>query len=180
VLAGVGQCGIIVRAKVRLVPAKTMALVFNLFYDDLNLYLEDQLLLSEQRFSYLEGQIVRNATDTGWRFMIEAAQYFTPPETPDPVALLAELHDSRAEARINPQTYRDFAFRIDPIIAFIKSPVVDRRATPHPWLSLFIPASETAGFISDLVADLTPADLGVLVPGVIAPALLYPFNTSLT
>lgn len=181
VLAGVGQCGIIVRAKVRLVPAKTMALVFNLFYDDLNLYLEDQLLLAEeQRFSYLEGQIVRNATDTGWRFMIEAAQYFAPPEAPDPVALLAGLRDSRVEARINPQTYRDFTFRIDPIIAFIKSPVVDRWTTPHPWVSLFIPASQTAGFISDVVADLTPADLGVLVPGVIAPALLYPFNTSLT
>jgi hypothetical protein len=179
VLAGVGQCGIIVGAKVRLVPAETMAMVFNLFYDDLNLYLQDQLtLLMDRRFNYLGGQIVRNATDTGWRFMIEAATYFTPPAAPDSVALLAGLHDNRPEARIVPQTYRDFAFRIDPIVGFIKA--IGRWTTPHPWVSLFIPASKTAGFINNLVATLTPEDLGVLAPEVLGPALLYPFNTNLT
>ena len=43
VLAGAGQCGIIVEAKIRLIAAETTAMVFNLFYDDLNLYLQDQL-----------------------------------------------------------------------------------------------------------------------------------------
>jgi cytokinin dehydrogenase len=115
---------------------KTMAMVFNLFYDDLNLYLQDQLtLLTDRRFNYLGGQIVRNATDTGWRFMIEAATYFTPPAAPDSVALLAGLHDNRPEALIVPQTYRDFAFRLDPIVGFIKA--IGRWTTPHPWVSLF-------------------------------------------
>ncbi|MCI0591015.1 MAG: FAD-binding protein [Gammaproteobacteria bacterium] len=179
VLAGVGQCGIIVGAKIRLIAAETMAMVFNLFYDDLSLYLQDQLtLLADRRFNYLEGQIVRNATDTGWRYMIEAAAYFTPPAAPDSVALLAGLHDNRPEARITPQTYRDFAFRVDPIVEFLKA--IGRWTTSHPWVSLFIPASKTAGFISNLVATLTPEDLGVLAPGVLGPALLYPFNTNLT
>ncbi|MGZ8287433.1 MAG: hypothetical protein ACXWUQ_17645 [Allosphingosinicella sp.] len=141
-----------------------MALVFSLFYDDLG--------------SYLEGQIVRNPADTGWRYMIEAAQYFKPPELPDEAALLAGLHDQRVEAQIVRRTYRDFAFWIDPIVAFIKS--IGRWTTAHPWISLFIPASQTATFIGDFVATLTPDDLGVLVPGVIGPALLYPFKTNLT
>jgi FAD/FMN-containing dehydrogenase len=179
VLAGLGQCGLIMRAKVRLVPAKTMALVLSLFYDDLGSYIADQLLLlREQRFSYLEGQIVRNATDTGWRYMIEAAHYFTPPELPDQAALLAGLRDHRAEAQIAPRPYREFAFRTDPIIAFIKS--IGRWTTAHPWINLFIPASQAATFIGNLVATLTPDDLGVLAPGVIGPALLYPFATHLT
>lgn len=92
--------------------------------------------------------------------------------------MLADLHDQRAEAQIVPRTYRDFAFRIDPIIAFIKS--IGRWTTAHPWISLFIPASQTATFIGNLVATLTPDDLGALAPGVIGPALLYPFTTSLT
>jgi cytokinin dehydrogenase len=67
---------------------------------------------------------------------------------------------------------------MDPVIAFIKS--IGRWTTAHPWISLFIPASQAATFIDNLVATLAPDDLGVLVPGVIGPALLYPFTTSLT
>jgi cytokinin dehydrogenase len=178
-LSGLGQCAMILRARVRLIPAPAQARVYNLFYDDLNLYLEDQLtLLASQRFSYLEGQIVRNASDTGWRFQIEAAQYFTPPQVPDDNTLLAGLRDQRAEAQIDNRSYRDWAFRIDPVVGFIKS--IGRWATPHPWLSLFIPASQAATFIGALVADLQPDDLGVLVPGVLGPALLYPFDTRRT
>jgi cytokinin dehydrogenase len=179
VLAGLGQCALILRAHLRLVPLKSSARVFNLFYDDLATYLEDQqMLLAKLRFDYLEGQIVRNASDTGWRYQIEAAAYFTPPQTPDDAALLAGLRDLRAEAQIADRPYRDFAFRLDPVIAFIKS--IGRWTTPHPWLNLFIPASQTAAFIGELVAELQPADLGVLVPGVLGPALLYPFDTRRT
>jgi FAD/FMN-containing dehydrogenase len=169
----------VVSAKIRLIAAETMAMVFNLFYDDLRLYLHDQLtLLADRRFNYLEGQIVRNATNTGWRYMIEAAAYFTPPAAPDVGALLAGLHDNRPEAHITSQTYREFAFRLDPIVGFLKA--IGRWTTSHPWVNLFIPASKTADFISNLVATLTPEDLGVLAPGVLGPALLYPFNTHLT
>ena len=92
VLAGGGQCGIIVRAKLRLVPARTQAKVYTLFYDDINLYVDDQrMLLRDGRFSYLQGQVVRNATDTAWRFMIEAATYYTPPAAPNDAVLLAGL-----------------------------------------------------------------------------------------
>jgi cytokinin dehydrogenase len=178
VLAGAGQCGIIVSAQVRLVASETSALVVNLFYDDLHLYLEDQLfLLAEQSFDHLEGQIVRNVANTGWRYMIEAAVYFTSPP-PDSAALLAGLRDNRAEARLTRQSYRDFAFRVDTIVAAVKA--AGRWTTQHPWINLFIPASKAAEFISELVATLTPDDLGVLGPGIIAPALLYPFETART
>src|SRR5262249_36169040 len=94
VLAGAGPCAIIVRARLRLVPDTAQARVFLLFYDDLHAYLADQLaLLRDGRFSYLEGQVVRRADDAGWRFMIEAASYFSPPRTPNDAALLSGLQD---------------------------------------------------------------------------------------
>jgi cytokinin dehydrogenase len=171
VLAGAGQCAIVVRARLRLVPAAAQARVFLLFYDDLHAYVADQLaLLRDARFSYLEGQVVRRADDTGWRFMIEAASYFTPPRVPDDAALLAGLQDRRAEAQIATQSYRDFIFRLDPIVAFLKANNLWQ--LPHPWLTVFLPASETAAYVADMLSNLTPADTGQ------GPILLYPFDPS--
>jgi cytokinin dehydrogenase len=168
VLAGAGQCAIIVRARVRLVRAESHARVFLLFYDDLDSYIADQLmLLRAGRFSYLEGQVVRRTDDRGWRFMIEAASYFTPPHTPDDTALLAGLRDRRAEAQITSQSYREFAFRLDPVVAFLKSIDVWQ---PHPWISLFLPAAEARAYVSNMLSTLTPADTGQ------GPILLYPFD----
>jgi cytokinin dehydrogenase len=74
VLAGSGQCGIIVRAKVKLIPAQTRALIMNLFYDDLPTYLADQeKILRDGRFSHQEGEIVpREAGNTVLRYDMEA------------------------------------------------------------------------------------------------------------
>ena len=87
------------------VAAPTQALVFNLFYDDLDAYLADQLLvLHDGRFSYQEGQIVPRSDGTGWRFMLEAASYYTPPAASDQAALLAGLSDVRADAVVTTPT----------------------------------------------------------------------------
>jgi hypothetical protein len=58
--------------------------VFNLFYDDLATYVADQtMLVHDGRFDYQEGQLSRRQDNTGWRYMIEVAKYFTPPDIPD-------------------------------------------------------------------------------------------------
>jgi hypothetical protein len=135
------------------------ALVFNLFYDDLDTYLADQLrLLRDGRFARQEGQIVRRPDDTGWRYMIEAAAYFTPPAVPDRAALLAGLADARGEAVVTESTYADGVRRVDPAMVALKE--IEAWAQPHPWITLFVPASRTAELIRPLVAELTPADLG--------------------
>jgi FAD/FMN-containing dehydrogenase len=158
-LAGAGQCALIVRAKVRLAPAQTEALVFNLFYDDLDTFIADQLLvLGDGRFTYQEGQIVRRPDDTGWRYMMEAAVYYTPPTTPDQAALLAGLSDNRAEAVTLTTSYLEWAHRVDPAVEALKA--AGFWAQPHPWLTVFVPASRTSEFIAGVVDQLTPLDLG--------------------
>lgn len=159
VLAGAGQCAVIVRAKVALVPQHTHALVFNLFYDDLATYLADQLtVLDDGRFSYQEGQIVRRPDDTGWRYMLEAASYHTPPAVPDQAALLAGLSDNRAEAVITAVTYPEWVHRVDPAVVALKA--AGFWDQPHAWVSLFVPASRAAEFATFVTSQLSPPDLG--------------------
>jgi FAD/FMN-containing dehydrogenase len=158
-LAGAGQCALIVRATVDLVPAQTQALVFNLFYDDLDTFVGDQLLvLGDGRFTYQEGQIVRRPDDTGWRYMMEAAVYFTPPGAPDPAVLLAGLSDNRADAVVLTTSYLEWAHRVDPAVVALKA--AGFWAQPHPWLTVFVPASRTSEYIAGVVDQLTPLDLG--------------------
>jgi cytokinin dehydrogenase len=167
-LAGAGQCAVIVRAKLALVPRQTHALVFNLFYDDLATYLADQLtVLADGRFSYQEGQIVRRPDDTGWRYMLEAASYYTPPAVPDQTALLAGLSDIRAEAVITTVTYTEWVHRVDPAVVALKGGGF--WAQPHAWVSLFVPASRAAEFATFVTSRLTPPDLGAGL------AVFFPF-----
>jgi hypothetical protein len=114
--------------------------------------------------------VVRRPDDTGWRFMIEAASYFTPPGAPDDSRLLAGLRDNRSEAQITTQPYRDFILRLDPTVAFLKS--IGAWQLPHPWITLFLPADRTRAYVSSMLATLTPADTGQ------GPILLYPFDTA--
>ncbi|MDB4941362.1 MAG: putative cytokinin oxidase [Labilithrix sp.] len=166
VLAGLGQCAIIVRAKVRLVPADTNATTFNFYYDDAATYVADQRLLVEDgRFDYLEGQLVATASG-GWRYMIEAATFFTPPAAPDTGVLFAGLHDDASSRSASSSTYLDFAFRLAPTVAFLKS--IGVWGFPHPWLSVFVPASAAASYIASVASTLTLADTGQ------GPVLFYP------
>jgi FAD/FMN-containing dehydrogenase len=172
VLAGLGQSALIVRARIPLIAAPAQVRVFNLFYDNLDVYLGDQqLLLAEGRFDHLQGQVVAHPSGTGWRFMIEAGTYFSPPATPNPAVLLAGLSDVRADATDVTQSYLDFAFRLDPLIAFLIS--IGVWDFPHPWMDLFVPASEVSGFVGGVLASLTTADTGG------GPILLYPVKTQL-
>lgn len=100
VLAGLGQCGIIVRATVRLVPAAQNARVFLLFYNELATLTRDQrLLIAQKRFDYVEGQVVPDASG-GWRYLLEAASFYTPPNEPDNNSLLSGLSYSQGTQQI--------------------------------------------------------------------------------
>ncbi|WP_406193777.1 FAD-binding protein [Kitasatospora sp. NBC_01560] len=170
VLAGGGQAGIIVRATLRLVRARERALVFNLFYDDLAVYLADQeRLMTERRFDLQVGEVVRNAAGTGWRYKVEAVAHYDGAAVPDRAALLRGLRCVAAETTVVDQTAREYAFRVDGFAGYLKAAGLWEQ--PKPWLSLFLPASTTAAFMREAEALLTPADLGA---GLL---LFHPYRT---
>ncbi len=171
VLAGAGQCGIVTRARVRLMPAETNALIFNLYYDSLQAFVADQItVMRDGRFSHQQGQIERKPDDSGWRYVMEAASYYTPPNLPNREALLSGLSDDRSSMVSLELPFSVWAFRLDPIVGQLRAAGFWEQ--PHPWLSLFVPASEAVPYVDNVVSRLTAADLGA------GRALLYPVDPS--
>ena len=91
VLAGLGQCGLIVRARVRLVSAPSHVIRQVLSYDDLDVYLSDAALLAlDERFDYLHGSAVQTPSG-GWSFRMSVGTSYTPPQVPDLAAKVSGL-----------------------------------------------------------------------------------------
>jgi cytokinin dehydrogenase len=172
VLAGLGQCAVLVRATLRLRPAPAAVRHYILFYPSVAALTADQgLLARDGRFSFLEGEAQPNPDGSaGWQYYIEAAAYYdsTPPSD---AALIGDLSYQRGTEQITDLGYFDFLDRLAPDVAYLES--TGEWSDPHPWWNVFLPGSHTAAFASSVMADLTPADIGA--SGVI---LLYPLLRS--
>ncbi|MFT3772675.1 MAG: FAD-binding protein [Minicystis sp.] len=168
VRAGLGQFGIIVKARIRLVDVAPQVRTYTALYDDLATFTSDQLaLIDDGRFDYVEGSVVP-AADGGWAYSIECAKYFDPSSPPDDAAMLAGLSFLPGTEAADDKSYFDFANRIAPTVAFLQS--VGAWDVPHPWINLFVPASQVVSFVQSVLDETTLADTGQ------GPILLYPFN----
>ena len=166
VLGGLGQYGIITRAVVGLESAEQSARIYQLYYDDINQFIADQVTCADdERFSYLEGQVLPNGQG-GFQYMIEGAAWYTSPNTPDDAALTSDL--SFTSSAIQDQGYEQWLRRLEPLIAFLMQ--IGVWEFPHPWLDLFLPASQTA--------NITTTALASVPPDTQDPILLYPFKRS--
>ncbi|MGH3861550.1 FAD-binding protein [Actinokineospora sp.] len=160
VLGGLGQYAVIVRATVRLIPAKTTARVYNVTYDDLTSLLAAQrTAVADGRFSYLEGQVV--PVEGGWDYLLEGVAYFTAPNSPDDAAMLAGLPEPKS-TEIAEMSYFAWLDRITALVDQLRPLMF-----PNPWINLFLPDAATDAYVADLVSRLNPADVG-------GPILLYP------
>ena len=109
-LAGQGQCAIIVRAVLRLVPAKLMVREYVFQYADLGTLLADELSLTEKgRFDGAVALIVPSAG--GWSFTLTATRQYTPPDVPDDAALTAGLRPRAGSERSRDVGYLQYARR---------------------------------------------------------------------
>ncbi|MBB4906372.1 FAD-binding protein [Actinophytocola algeriensis] len=159
VLGGLGQFAVIARATVRLIPAATTARVYHLFYPDLaSMTAAQRTALADRRFSYLEGQLT--PTETGWSYMLEGVMYYTPPAEPDDEALTADL--APASTEITDMPYFDWLNRIYDLVQQLMA-----LRLPGPWINVFIPSEATDEYVTEVLAETTPADAGGVV-------LLYP------
>jgi cytokinin dehydrogenase len=171
VLAGGGQCGLIVRATVDLVAAPTHVTVTTLVYEDLETYLSDSArVMGEGRASHQSGDIARRPDDSGWRYSMELGVYHSLPQQPDQGQLLRGLRDNRAEANTFTLPFPAWAHRLDePMSMLLANGFWEQ---PHPWLSLFVPRSKAGDFVRSVVAELQPEHLGAGFAG------LFPLATS--
>jgi cytokinin dehydrogenase len=173
VLAGLGQCAIITRATVRLVPAPSTVRRYQLYYPTVSALTADQRQVAlDGRFEYLQGQIQAAPDGSGgWLHLLEAVAFPQGSTSPDDTALLGDLRCEPGARRIDDLSYLDFLDRLAPSVAELTS--IGEWSRPHPWWNVFLPGTATDAFVSSALAGLTPADLGA--SGVI---LLYPFRRS--
>lgn len=163
-LGGLGQCGVITRATLRLLPAPARARRWKLYYDSLPAYLADQReVVRDGRFGYLEGQAVPG--DGRWRYMLEAVAYYTPPTAPEEDALLGSL--TFGEAEREDTTYFDFLNRLEVGEAGLRAE--GSWFHPHPWIDIFLADDTVEQMVAETLAATGEAELGAT--GLI---LLYP------
>lgn len=156
--SSLGQFGIIVGARLRLIPAPSKARIYNLVYKNLATFAEDQqLAIEDKRFDSVEGSILPDDRG-GWLYILEAAKYFNPGNEPDDDRLLTGLSFLLGKERIEDKNYFDFINRLEPVVNNLKEDGL--WDIPHPWIDLFLPADRAVDFIAEVLDNLNPADIG--------------------
>ncbi|MFB4307524.1 FAD-binding protein [Actinomadura sp. GTD37] len=142
VRGGLGGHGVITGATLRLVPAPERVLACTVPCRDAADLLR---VLRGVRAEYAAGQVV--PADGGWRFEAKAVLYGDEGEPPPGTAETERLG------------YLDFADRMRPDVAELIA--AGEWARPHPWGTVFLPASRAAAVIESTLAGMTAADLGL-------------------
>jgi len=168
-LAGLGLCAIIVRATIRLIPAKERAQTLRLFYPDVPSMLEDlRFLTAEGRFDHIRGNSV--TTPGGFAFFIEATSFYT--EAADlPSNPLSGLNFVPGSLQTEDRTYFEYTDLVVQLIDALDAAGLG--GFPHPWIDLFVPDSQIDAFASQTIAALDPS---IFLPGSII--LFFPFVKS--
>jgi cytokinin dehydrogenase len=149
VLAGQGQCAVIARAELRLVPAPATVRVFSLAYADVATAMSDaDRLVDDGRF---DGVVTFVAPTEGPPLVILlATAYYSGPQQPDDATLLKDLRHLPEAAQIADVTYRQYCDRVQGPFPPL----------PHPALSLILPGSSAITFTERALKRLIPGDLG--------------------
>jgi FAD/FMN-containing dehydrogenase len=148
VRAGLGQCGIIVRARLRLVPAATYLMVRTVTYDDVVSLLSDQAALAKAGPpSVLSGEITKNELGR-WRYaLIGGITSERPDKEPShPPWMTGLKHTGSGRPAI--WSFWDYLNRRTDSIAATKA-----RGTPNPSLAVVLPESSVRPFLEAVLSD---------------------------
>ncbi|NUR28887.1 MAG: FAD-binding protein, partial [Catenulispora sp.] len=156
VLAGLGQCALIVRATLALVPAPTHVRRYRLYHDTPDTYVTDQRRLArDNRFSHVSGQ-ARPALGGDWRYMVEAvAPHDGRPSAERPLVddelLIGDLGHDRDTEEIADLSYAEYLHRLDRDERLLRATGEWHR--PHPWLTLLLPEEAAVSFVPAVLSE---------------------------
>ena len=158
VRGGLGQCGVITRATIRLIRAPERVRRYHLCYPDLRSLTADQLAaLAQGRFDYLQGSLLPDGAGS-WQYQLEGVVFYDRDAAPDDKRVLAGLSDRRAAAEISDLTY------VEDVNAFARLENLLRTNgqwfNPHPWFLTFLRGSNAEQVASAILQGLTNEDVG--------------------
>lgn len=177
VVAGLGQTGIITRARLRLRRAKPLTRTYYLLYDDLRSFMADALVaMDNPRWEHLESWASpcpqgtrpvagRRQVFSRWFFPFHLTAEYDPGAPPDDAALLSGLTPYQHVYTDDAPTI-DFMERLVPVFELWKRGGTWEHV--HPWMETVLPWDTAADYIDQVLPDLPP---GLLVGGHV---LLWP------
>jgi FAD/FMN-containing dehydrogenase len=148
--AGLGQCGIIVDARIRLVEAPARAEVHRVRCPDLASYLREQIALAGAgRADYILGTITpRAAGEGGWSFGLEVVRYRY-------AGVPAGDDDPLEGGELESMPYEVHASRLDAMEIAMRAS--GEWTAFHPWMDLIVPAEAADEVIGAALAEIPPA-----------------------
>jgi cytokinin dehydrogenase len=177
VRAGLGQCGIVTRATLRLVRAPERIRRFQLFYRDLpSLAADQRRVLTEGRFEQLQGAVLPDGSG-GWRYQLDGAVSYGSGSAPDDRAVLSGLSDERGAAVIADLTYHEDALAFGKFENLLRSK--GQWSNPQPWLLTFLRGSNAERVAGDILAGLKGDAVGPFGRVACYPLLMRAFHTPL-
>lgn len=158
VRGGLGQCGIITRATLRLIRAPERVRRYQLNYPDLaSLTADQRLVLAEARFDQMQGAILPDGMG-GWRYQLDAAVAYDGSAIPDERAVLGGLSDERGAAVISDLTYLDDAKAFARLESLLRSN--GQWSHPHPWWLTFLRGSNAERLAMEVLEGVSNDDVG--------------------
>jgi cytokinin dehydrogenase len=177
VRAGLGQCGIVTQATLRLVRAPERIRRFQLFYPDLSSLAADQRrVLTEGRFDQLQGAVLPDGSG-GWRYQLDGAVFHGTGSAPDDKAVLSGLSDERSTAVITDLTYREDALAFGKFETLLRTK--GQWSHPQPWLLTFLRGSNAERVAGDILSGLKGDAVGPFGRITFYPLLTKAFRTPL-
>ena len=183
VLSGLGQIGIILKAKLRLRRAKPMTRTYYLLHDDVGRFLEDsRFAMDSGKWDYIESWCAPNPQGlkwvagvrqpfAKWFFPFHLTVEFDPGSPPDKGPLLEGLRPYATLIEDDLPTH-EFANRLVPVFDIWKK--LGTWEHLHPWMEVVLPYSTALDFLETILPDLSP---GVQVGGHV---LLWPARRSVS
>jgi cytokinin dehydrogenase len=159
VLAGLGQCAIITRAVVDMVPALPNARQYVLNYTDNAAFFRDmtELLRRDEVNDVFtiwtpdaNGQLV---------YQLNIAKFFDPASPPNDAQLLRGLSQPVTAAAVTDDSYLNYVLRTDVIIDFLQS-IGLFDGVLHPWFDAWLPKEAVERYVGDVIPSLTAEDVG--------------------
>ena len=156
ILAGMGQCGLITRARIKLIPAPAYASSREIKYSDLNAFMNDlyQISLREPQGAVAAHAIL--AQNGAWNFVISASQFIKGQQETVTPPWVQSLRGEAAAPVV--KTYNEYANRnTKSYVDAVQSGAIQ---IPHPYLSFNVAANRMMPLLKYILTN-PEAHLGV-------------------
>ncbi|WP_328522715.1 FAD-binding protein [Kribbella sp. NBC_00359] len=160
-LGGLGQFGIITRAKISLVPAKPLVRVYLLHYTDNAVFFRDlRALLDRGEMDGVINRWIPNPDGTlGLTYELVANIAYDPAQPPDDERLLRGLSQPPTAVGKADLPYPVFITQVNSLVDFFKQ-ALNWDSLVKPWLDVWLSDTAVEQYVADLVASLGPDDIG--------------------